>query len=275
VKIHGDYHMHTTYSDGRASVMEMVQTAKERGLKEIAITDHGVGKITKTLRKSGLEKQIGEIESARSEMPVLVGVEANIISTTGCIDVSDEMREKLDIVLCGVHVLVFFSLRAFFGFCLPNLFWRLIRFTPKFQKRYNTQIVVRAIEKNHIDILTHPNKYFKLDVVEVAKACAERGTLIELSSQKISFRPIDFERMQAVGAKFIINSDSHSTKRVGDTIRVEEFLKHCDYKHSAIINLHKTFTQYRTEKENPDHDITERDKERDSKPKTGFFKRWF
>jgi len=158
--------------------------------------------------------------------------------------------KKFDIVLFGIHIAVLYSIRAFLFFFLPNMFWKLIHWTPAGRKRKNTKAVINAIENNRIDVWTHPNRYFRLNVVEVAKACAERGTLVELNSKKISFRPIDFERMVRVGAKFIINSDAHRPNRIGETTRVEEFLKNCDYNEDDIINLRKTFTEYKKKNDN-------------------------
>ena len=274
MKIFGDYHTHTSNSDGRATVLEMVRAGKERGLEEMAITDHGFSKLIKGLKRRHFDKIIGEIESARGEMKVLLGIESNIISVNGSIDVDQEIQSKLDLLLCGVHVAVFFSFRGFFRFLLPNLFFGVIRWTPRFQINFNTKVVKKAIEKNKIDILTHPSRYFKVDVEEIASACVARGTLIELNSKRISFRPIDFERMAKAGAKFIINSDAHSPKRVGDTARVEEFLKHCDYDPAIIINLNKTFTQYK--KEHAQNDVSGTNQEGNTLPKKrGFFRRWF
>ena len=266
MKILGDYHTHTKFSDGKNSVIEMARTAKERGLLEIAITDHSFGKIIKRLKRKHFTRLLGEVESARSELSVLSGIECNILTTNGLIDLDDEMSKKLDLILLGTHVCIFFSLRAFLTFLLPNIFFRIIRFTPKFQIRHNTKIVKRAIEQNPIDIFTHPNRYFKIDVLEIAKVCAEHGVLMELNNKKISIRPIDFERMTALGAKFVICSDAHSIKRIGDTSRVEEFLKHCDFDRNSIINLERTFTEY----------ANERNKKRDTETQTnrGFFRRW-
>jgi histidinol phosphatase-like PHP family hydrolase len=117
-----------------------------------------------------------------------------------------------------------------------------------------------------------------LDVVDVARVCAGRGTLIELNSKKISFRPIDFERMAQVGAKFIINSDAHSPKRVGDIARAEEFLKNCDYDQSIIINLNQTFTEYKSGKKGGDENISERNQDgnpTDAPSKKRGWRRWF
>jgi putative hydrolase len=244
----GDYHMHTYFSDGGGSVIEMAAQAKERGLREIAITDHGFSKVKGGLKRKDFDRYISEIESARSELPILIGVEANITSTRGGIDIKKGDRDKFDILLCGVHVLNRQTALTFLTFWLPNIFWGFLRFTPKFQRKYNTKIAKRVIEHNDIDIWTHPNRYFAVDVVDIARACAVRGTLVELNGKRVSFRPIDFERMCAVGAKFIIGSDAHAVKNVGNFSRVEEFLKNCDYDPKVIINNEKTFTEYKNER---------------------------
>jgi len=269
VKLLGDYHIHTTFSDGKNSVIEMVRSAKDAGLKECAITDHGFGRVIKGLRKKSFGKLVGEIESARSEMPVLVGVEANLRSLRGDIDIPKQYRDKFDIVLCGVHMAVNYTPLAFLTFEIPNLFFRFIlHYTPKFMVRRNTRTVQKAIERNHIDVWTHPNKYFKVDVVEISKTCAERGTLVELNGKRISFRPIDFERMCRNGANFIIGSDAHDTRRVGSMTKVEEFLRNCDYDPACIININKTFTEWKNER------IHEQNETRDSEPcRRGWFRK--
>lgn len=272
MKFQGDYHTHTVASDGKATVLDMVTAAKDKGLREIAITDHGFGKIFWGLRKKKFEHQIGEIESARAELPTLLGIEGNLMNCRGKIDIKPNVREKLDIVLFGVHVNVRFSLGAMFTFLFPNLLWAFLHFTPRFQRRYNTKLVRRAIENNEIDVWTHPNKYFKIDVIEVAKVCMARGTLIELNGKRIHFRPIDFERMSKLGCKFIINSDAHKPRRVGDFARAEEFLKNCEYDPKTIINLNQTFTEYKNEKlSNPNQDGNKDEKQK--KHGFGFFKK--
>ena len=278
MKIHGDYHTHTCFSDGKTTIIEMVRTAKERDLREIAITDHSLNKIFKGFRKRNFERYCNECESAKSEMPVLIGLETNVVSVDGHIDIDDEMSEKLDIVLFGVHVAIFYSFRGFFTFFLPNVFFNMIHYVPQWLVRRNTKIVKKAIEKNIIDIWTHPNRYFKIDVVEVARTCAERETLIELNSKRISFRPVDFERMVGLGAKFIINSDAHTPKRIGETSRVEEFLKNCDYNPADIINLTQTYTEYRNKGKNDDIIGTDQERntqEQEPPKKRRGFTRWF
>ena len=242
-KIYGDYHTHTVGSDGENSASEMICAAKEQGLQEVAITDHGPRKI-KGLKVKHWARVRAEAEraSAENEIKTYFGIESNIVGTDGKIDVPQNELGNLDILLMGVHCVVRpANLKTLFGFFIPNWFWCALRWTPKRRIKKNTEIAKRAIMNNDIDIWTHPNRYFKLNVLEVAKVCAERGTLVELNGKRISFRPIDFERMLAVGAKFIISSDSHSTRQVGHADRVFEFLKYCDYKDGDIINLTGTF----------------------------------
>jgi putative hydrolase len=248
MKIIGDYHTHSDNSDGKNTVEEMVRAAAAAGLTEMAITDHGCSKWFKGVKpkRYPMIKALVEKAGTENNVKTYFGVEANFTGTDGQIDVSTEDRDKVDILLCGVHRFVrAANAKSFFSFFVPNWFWWILHYTPKSRIRKNTEFVKRAIEKNNIDIWTHPNLYFKLDMVDVARTCAERGTLIELNSSHIAFRPIDFERMLATGAKFIIDSDSHSTRRVGAVDKVYEFLKSCDFKECDIVNLNGTFENFR------------------------------
>ncbi|MDR1917910.1 MAG: PHP domain-containing protein [Christensenellaceae bacterium] len=247
MKLYGDLHTHTIYSDGHSTVEDNVKMAVERGLKQLAITDHGHGKFF----GGGMNPKDYEIikaqikkSSAENGIEVFFGVEANITGSGGQIDIKTAEFGEFDIVLCGIHRGVkahrFFD---YFTFFIPNWFFSLFHWTPKRRIEKNTQTVINAIEKNNIDILVHPNRYFKTNVLEVAKACIARGTVMELNAKRISFRPVDFERMVELGAKFVIGSDAHFAKNVGKVDRVEEFLKLCDYPPDAIINLNEPFAR--------------------------------
>jgi len=244
-KIYGDYHTHTDNSDGKNTVEEMISAASKLGLREIAITDHGHGRFifSKIKPKNyAMVRALIQKSAEENNIKVLFGVEANITGPRGQIDVQTEHSRELDILLCGIHLSVKpAGIASFFTYTLPNWFWWMIRWTPRGRIAKNTEAVRQAILNNNIDILTHPNKYFRVNVVEIAKACVERGTLIELNGKKISFRPIDFERMAALGAKFIINSDAHKTTRIADVDKIFEFLKLCDYREEDIINLNAPF----------------------------------
>jgi putative hydrolase len=247
MKLYGDLHTHTIYSDGHSTVEDNVKMAAERGLKQLAITDHGHGKFFGGgMKQKNYEIIKAQIEKAAAEnnMEVLFGVEANRTGSGGQIDIKTAELGEFDIILCGIHRGVkAYKFWDYFTFFIPNWFYSLIRWTPKRRIEKNTQTVINAVEKNNIDILVHPNRYFKTNVLEVAKACISRGTVMELNAKKISFRPIDFERMAELGAKFVISSDAHCAKNVGKADKVEDFLKLCDYSPDAIINLTEPFAR--------------------------------
>jgi len=243
IRLYGDYHVHSEFSsDGSHTVDQIVREAVARGLKEIAITEHGPDYKGYGIARKNLPLVSALIEKANKEhnITVLQGIESNVTGAGGEIDVTEEMRTDLDILLCGIHAGVKMnSFRDVFTFKIPNYIAWFTRIWTKGRIRKNTEIMKRAIEKNDIDIWVHPNLLFKLDVVEVAKTCAERGTLIELN-RRISFRPIDWERMKAVGAKFIINSDFHNFDKhnLGGLSKAQEdFLEQIDWEPSDFINM--------------------------------------
>jgi putative hydrolase len=244
--IYGDYHVHTNQSDGKETTEDIIRAAALMGLKEIAVTDHGHGKWVGGLHPKNYQRAKSLIAKAAEENNIraLFGIEANITGTRGQIDVSPKDLNELDILICGIHRMVRpASVGALFSFFLPNYFWSLIRWTPKTRIAKNTTAIINVLEKNDIDILAHPSRYFRADVVKIAEVAAKRGTLMELNGSRISFRPIDFERMLEKGAKFIINSDAHTSRRVGSIDRVTEFLKTVDYRESDIINLNEPFVR--------------------------------
>ena len=252
MKVYGDYHTHTLDSDGVNTIDENVAAAKKRGLSEIGITDHAHyrPRNKKKRLESALLAKAQVLRSGKNhEIKTYYGIECNVVGTDGDIDVLSDERRLYDYLICGIHMSVqpkkFYQL---FTYYIPNMFWFVMRrlginWTPKCLVRRNTQAVVRAIEKNNIDILSHPSRYFRVNVIEVAKACVARGTAMELNNKKISFRPVDFERMAAMGVKFVISSDAHKAENVGRMDRVADFLKLCDYDPSCILNLDKPFVR--------------------------------
>ena len=100
-----DYHTHTKYSrhnHGKGTIEENVRVAYEKGLRQIAITDHGFNQKMYGVRRIDIPKIKKEIEDATECYPieVLLGVEANLISSQGDLDITEEDYKDLDIVLC-------------------------------------------------------------------------------------------------------------------------------------------------------------------------------
>ena len=98
-----DYHTHTKYSrhnHGKGTVEENVRVAYEKGLRQIAITDHGFNQKMFGVRRIDIPKVKQDIEDAKERYPidVLLGVEANLISSKGDIDIEPSDYDDLDIV---------------------------------------------------------------------------------------------------------------------------------------------------------------------------------
>lgn len=99
--INVEYQVHTTYTDGHASVAEILEAAEKCGLMSIAFTEH--------VRKTSTDWFLGFAENVRKEaekfpsLTVYVGCETKALDYNGTLDVSDEILQQCDIVLGTVH----------------------------------------------------------------------------------------------------------------------------------------------------------------------------
>lgn len=237
-----DYHTHTRYSHGRGSVRDNVAAAAERGLEEIAISDHGPNhlfgygiKSLDTLKqiRSDLEAACAEF----SQVKGLVGIEANIISTEGDLDLPPEEAHLVDIVQAGLHAMVRLAdarqFRRIYGWHYLGKLWDP---WSKRSRIYNTDAVINAVYKNRIHIVTHPGHRFNIDTRAVARACRERGTAMEINCSHDHIT-VEYIRIAAdEGVKFVIGSDAHSPERVGDFSRGIELARAAGLEPDQIIN---------------------------------------
>ena len=223
-----DYHTHTPYSHGKNTVMENALAAKAKGLKAVAITDHGFNHVLFGLRRKRLPSLRREIEEAAEAtgLNVLMGMESNLISLDGRTDMRESDLEYFDIYLCGIHEIVLYS-----NFSSAKTLMAANYFASARGKRPSERVIelttaayINAIKNNPIDILTHINYRCFCNVKEVAKACADYGTYIELNTKKSHVTAEEVAEMASVGARFVIDSDAHSTDRVGDTALAEQLL---------------------------------------------------
>ena len=151
--LYGDYHTHTVFSHGKGTVLENATVACRKGLKEIAITDHGFNHKCFALKRDKVDLLLKKIEEAKKEtgINILYGVEANFISRDGTIDVTPEDYKKLDIVLCGFHNLVKTkTLKDKFDLSYKNVLASAFG-SSQILKDKNTAMILRALEKNKID----------------------------------------------------------------------------------------------------------------------------
>lgn len=208
----GDYHTHTVFSHGKGSMEDSVLKAARIGLRELAITDHGFSHMLYNVRRSDLPQMRAERDKLRVKYPqvrLYLGVEANILSKKGDIDVRDADKPLLDIVVCGYHKMVY---SWAWGYFLGNN----IGLSGQKTMARNTDAYVRALERNKIDILSHPGNTCKCDVREVARACKRFGTFFELNGKRIDLSDGDIEAAAEEGCTFICDSDAHAPRQIGD-----------------------------------------------------------
>ncbi len=236
----GDYHTHTTYSHGKGTIEDNVVAAIDKGLKEIAVTDHGFKHLVYNLRREDFKSARAETEELRKKYPQIkinLGLETNFNSASGNIDIKSSDIPNLDIVICGYHKFVMpFRIKDFFTFFMPNFWLDNFKATTKKMTVINTDAYLKALDKFDIDIISHLNYGINVDAAEVAKACAHYGTKVELNGKRVSISDSDLEKIANSGAEFICNSDAHSPDRVGDFSKPEAVIERLNLPREKICN---------------------------------------
>ena len=160
-----------------------------------------------------IPKMREDIKAAREIYPdvkIFLGVEANTILKVPYLDVKPIEWDKLDIVLAGYHFAVFGS-----GM-IPN------RLGLKSQSLLvqNTDMILNALyyseeSGNHIDILTHPGDKGPFDIDNIARACEDTGTLMEINGKHPHLDIEGIKTAAKYDVKFVISSDAHVPENVG------------------------------------------------------------
>lgn len=225
MKLTADYHTHTIFSDGSNTVRENVGQAKAVGLKEIAITEHGFSHVFFGLRRKDMKDYVSQIRAAGEEYGIrsLVGIESNIRGKSGLCDLTVEDYADFDVYLAGIHLGIHYDKCADFKIGWGSYFRTYFKIKPS-QKliRYTTEAYINAVKNNPLDILTHLNYYCYADAVEVAKCCSDYGTYLEISAKKPHLTDEELQKVVDTGVRFVIDSDAHSTDRIGDYSLAEE-----------------------------------------------------
>ena len=218
-KITADYHTHTVYSrvglyiHAKGTIMDNVKAAHKKGLRELAITDHGPRDFY-GLDPKRIPQMRADIEEAMIKYPdvkVYLGVEADIIDSENALDVSKEEFAEYDFVNAGYHYVpgsnMIKNFLAFQGRGSAAAIEEL---------RYdNTERIIKALRCNDIKILTHPGDKAYIDEEKIALACAETNTLVEINARHRHPNVEDLKIYAAHDVKFVISSDAHSPDKVG------------------------------------------------------------
>lgn len=254
MKIYGDYHTHSIFSKnnhGKSTIDENCYFAQKKGLKQIAITDHGYSHKKYGVELKEVENIKNEINNAKQkyDIDVLYGIEANLLNFGGEIDLPKDKEKEMDIVVMGYHS--FARGKNFFkniAFHYPNYFARIFG-TCKWLINKNTEAYLKALDNNNIDILSHLNSKCKVDIEKIAKKCVEKNTYIELNGRRICFTNEEVKTMLDLNVKFVVNSDAHYHKDIANFSYPIKFSIENGIPLNRICNLNE-LPKFKNHKEN-------------------------
>jgi DNA polymerase (family 10) len=196
--IRGDLHVHSDWTDGKASIADMAAGAQACGYEYMALTDHSRrAAMTHGLDPARLTRQIHEIDRLNEKMrgfTILKGIEVDILKD-GQLDLPDTSLAKLDLVIAAVH--------SFFD--LP--------------REQQTDRIVRAMENRHASIIAHPTgrligerEPYEVDMDRVIAAARETGCHLEINSEpdRLDLNDLHAYAAKSRGVKLAISTDAHS-----------------------------------------------------------------
>ena len=199
--LRGVFHNHTTASDGRGTLREMAEAARDLGLQYLGIADHSKSSFQANgLNEQRLRAQIAEIRALNAEFDghfrLFAGSEVDILKD-GSLDFDDDLLAELDYCVASVHNV----------FNLPE---------AEMTKR-----IIRAIENPHVTMLGHvtgrlllQRPAYAVNIPAIIDAAAETGTIIELnaSAWRLDMDWRWWRLAKEKGVKCSINPDAHSTQ---------------------------------------------------------------
>jgi DNA polymerase (family 10) len=195
----GDLHMHTTASDGTATIEEMVAAAQERGLTYIAITDHSQRvSMARGLDPDRLLAQWEEVDRVNARLDgkftVLKGIECDILEKGG-MDLPDDVLAQADWVIASVH------------------------YGQKQSREQITDRILGAIANPHVCVVAHPTgrilnrrEPYEVDLDAVFAAAKQHGKFLELNANpaRLDLNDVYCAAAKTHGIPIVINSDAHS-----------------------------------------------------------------
>lgn len=203
--VRSDLHMHTTDSDGKNTLEEMIAAAAARNLSYIAITNHSKNlKIANGLDEERFEEFNERIDSCNEQpgIRVLKGVELEILKD-GSLDLKNDILEKMDFVLASLHQQV------------------------SSDRTENTKRVVSAIRSGSVDAIAHPmgrmigsREAYHLDMDRIFTECAEHDVFLEINGYpERSDLPSDLvKRAKSFGVRFTLGSDAHNRNELRNIV---------------------------------------------------------
>jgi putative hydrolase len=220
MKIVADFHTHTTFSHGKGSIEDNVKVAIKKGLKTIAISDHGPGHAFYGIKKEHYKDMRSEIDRLNiiyPEIEILLSLEANFIGLDGSLDVDDDMIEISDLLMCGYH---FGSTPKEFLIDMKiHIYAYLSRFSKRMyikSKEINTQMLINAMAKYNLTAITHPGAKAPIDIIKVAEVASNQGVALEVNVKHGHLTLEEIHEALKTDVKFILGSDAHRPEDVGE-----------------------------------------------------------
>jgi len=197
--LRGEVHMHTVETDGKCTIDEMAEAAKERGYKYIAITDHSKNlAFANGLDDKRAVEHIARIRAANERIggiTIMAGIEVDILAD-GELDLSDEVLEQMDVVVASVH-------SAF-----------------NQEPRQMTDRLLRALDNKNVSILGHPTGRLLLrrdaygfEMNAVLNSALRNKIAMELNAypDRLDLNDVHLRMARERGVKIVINTDAHHT----------------------------------------------------------------
>ena len=193
--IRGDLHMHTTLSDGHASVEEMAETARGLGYEYVAITDHSASHgFGNDVSPEALLERVAEIRALPDlGIAVLAGTETNVLPD-GSLDYADDVLEQLDWVVASLHT------------------------SFRLSEQEQTTRMLKAMEHPLVDVIGHPTgrlierrEAYALDLDAVIAKAVETGTFLEINANpdRRDLNDVYARAAAEAGVTLMIDSDAH------------------------------------------------------------------
>jgi DNA polymerase (family 10) len=202
--IRGDLQMHSTWSDGKATLEEMAVACRDLGYEYVAITDHSQAMaMVQGLTPARTREQWVEIEEIRERVDgiaILRSAEIDILKD-GSLDMTDEILEELDLVVVSIHSFMDLPRKAM------------------------TERVLKAMAHPSVDILAHPTgrrinrrEPYDLDLESVLEAAAELDVAVEVNANpnRLDLNDIQVHRAKELGVQVVISTDAHSPRGLLD-----------------------------------------------------------
>ncbi|RFU65940.1 DNA polymerase/3'-5' exonuclease PolX [Peribacillus glennii] len=226
--IHGDLHMHTTWSDGAHTIEEMIDACRAKGYKYMAITDHSQYlKVANGLTHERLREQkeiIQKLNERYDDITILSGIEMDILPD-GSLDYDDELLSELDIVIASIHS----------SFTQP--------------KETIMERLKNALQNPNVDIIAHPTGRvigrrpgYEVDMEGLIQLAKETDTALELNANpnRLDLAAPYLRQAQEAGVKIVINTDAHSIDMLNDMAIGVSSAKKGWIRHDSVLNARDT-----------------------------------